>query len=101
MPRYDKTFQIPGQSAEEIYQKIKPELQALLSKLSLEKLDLSQDDARLEFSLKSPQATLTLSCLDEELQLEGKLSLVASVFTGKINEGIERWLKDKFKTVVS
>ena len=44
--------------------------------------------ARRQVSIKSSMVTATLTCLDGLIDVDGKLSLLASPFRGKIDEGI-------------
>lgn len=96
MPSYSKQVSVPGKSAQDIYRKVGAELRGFLEKTPIGKYELRQDDAKKSFSIDSGMFKAMLHCEDGKIRLEGSLSLLASPFKGKLDEGIERWVAKTF-----
>jgi len=96
MPSYKRTIQIPGKSAQQLYEKVSSEIDRFLEKSSIGKYDLERDPGAKQVRFKSSMASATLICGDGSLELECKLSLLATPFRGKLDEGIDRWLAKTF-----
>jgi hypothetical protein len=67
-----------------------------LSKTPIGKFELDKNPTAREVSFKSSMASATLRCLDGKLELDGKLSLMAAPFRGKLDEAIDKWLAKTF-----
>ena len=96
MPSYSKTVQVPGKSAQELYDRVSQDIDRFLSKTPIGKYDLNRDPAKKEVSFTSSMASATLRCTDGQLELDGKLSLFAAPFRSKLDEGIEKWVAKTF-----
>lgn len=94
MPSYSKTINLPGKSAQELYDKISSGIDHFLKSANLSfigKFDLTRDPAKREVSFKASMAEATLRCGDGQVTLQGKLSLLATPFKSKIDQAIETW----------
>lgn len=96
MPSYSRTVQVPGKTAQELYEKVSSEIGRFLEKASIGNFDVNCDPQRREVNVKSSMFSATLFCREGELSLDGKLSLMATPFRSKIDEGIDRWLTKAF-----
>lgn len=96
MPSYSRQIQIPGKSAAELYEKIAADIERVMTKASVGKLDVSKDPAKKQVSVKSSMFSAVLSCEDGKVSLNGSLSLLATPFRSKIDEGIDRWVQKTF-----
>jgi hypothetical protein len=96
MPSYTRKVEIPGKSSQELYETVCAEIQKFTDKLSVGKFEISHDSSSKEIYLKSSMVTATLCCLDQALELDAKLSLMAAPFRSKIDDGIDRWLAKTF-----
>ena len=101
MPSYTRKVQVPGKSAQELYDKISQEIEKFMEKLSLGKVEIERDADEKQVHLVSSMVTATLSCQEEQLELDAKLSLMAAPFRSKIDQGIDRWLAKTFNLPMS
>lgn len=94
MPSYSKTIQVPGKTAQELYEKISGGIDQFINHPSLSvigKFDLQRDPAKREVSFKAGMAEATLKVSDGLVTVSGKLSLLATPFKGKIDQAIDSW----------
>ena len=98
MPSYRKEVALPGKSAQDLYDVLTKEMDSFLQSSSLTGYDLQRNPQSKSFDVKHAMFSATLSCLEGKMVLDGKLSLLATPFRSKIDEGIEQWLKKKFPT---
>lgn len=96
MASYSKTFPVPGKMADSIYNSIATDIDRFLSKSPIGNYDVKRDDAAKKVTFKSSMASGTLSAKDEQLQVEISLSLLATPFKSKIEEGVTKWLAKAF-----
>lgn len=97
MPAYTKTVKIPGRSAQDLYEKISRDIDQMVEKWGVAgKMELSRDPGKRQLHLKSSMVTATLTCGEENMVLDGKLSLLAAPFRSKIDEQIDRWISKNF-----
>lgn len=96
MPSYTKRVKVPGKNAQELYDKVASEIEKFLARASIGKFDIARDPHKKEVSFKNPMVTAHLVCMDECLELDAKLSLMAAPFRSKIDEGIEKWIAKAF-----
>jgi hypothetical protein len=96
MPSYTKKVQIPGRSSQELYDKISADIERFLEKAGVGKVVIDRNAARKQLQFKSSMFSGTLSCLEGVVDLDAKLSLLATPFKSKIDEGIDRWLSKNF-----
>ena len=96
MASFSKAFSIPGKSSEAIYGAISTDIEKFLSKTPLGTVDVKRDETEKKVSFKSSMASGTLHAKEGSLLVEVSLSLLASAFKGKIEEGITRWLTKTF-----
>lgn len=97
MPSYQRKIPIPGKSAKEIYGFIDQHLDSLLAKFSVGNMGVKRNAAAHQFAIESSMFNATLSCLEGSVELNGKLSMLATPFKGKIDEGIDRFLAKYMK----
>lgn len=93
MPKFERDIQLPGKSADELYQKTSSGLDHFLGKLNLGHFDLVKDDQKRSISLNSKVATAHLTCKEEKIELKIELSWMAAPFKAKIEQAIDRWLE--------
>ena len=96
MPSYNRTVELPGKSAQELYDKISTEIDRFLSKSNIGKYELDSDPASREVRFKASMASATLRCLEGRLELDVKLGLLAAPFRGKLDVAIDKWLAKTF-----
>lgn len=96
MPSYSRSVEIPGKTAQELYEKISADIERFLSKTPIGQYDLNRDPGSKQVSFTSSMASATLKCQDGKLELDAKLSLFAAPFRGKLDEAIDRWLSKTF-----
>ena len=96
MPKYSRQVRIPGKTAEELYQQISQDIDHFLSKTPIGKYQLERRPEVKEVEFKSSMASAILICGEEELRLNVNLSLLATPFRSKLDEGIDKWLARKF-----
>jgi hypothetical protein len=96
MPSYTRTIQVPGKTSQQLYEKVSSEIDHFLEKTSIGKYDLERDPGKKQVRFKSSMASATLICGEGSLELECKLSLFATPFKGKLDEGIDRWIAKTF-----
>lgn len=96
MPSYSRKVEIPGKSAQELYDKVASDIERFMEKTPMGKMEIARDPAKKEVNLVSTMATATLYCKDGCLELEAKLSLLAAPFRSKLDDGIDRWLAKAF-----
>ena len=96
MPTYSRHVQIPGRSADEIYNKISEGIDRFLSKSSVGSYDLDRQPAQKTITAKSSLFTASLICTDGSVRLDAKLSLLAAPFRSKLDEGIDKWIAKTF-----
>jgi hypothetical protein len=97
MPSYQRKIAVPGKSAADIYGFVDQHLEGLLQKFSVGKMGVKKDPAGKKFSIESSVFSATLSCNEGEVELNGKLSLMAAPFKSKIDEGIDRFVSKYMK----
>jgi hypothetical protein len=96
MPSYSRQVDVPGKSAQELYDKVATDIDRFIDKAAMGKVDVSRDPAKKQVIVKSSMLTATLFCEDGRLRLDGSLSLLATPFRSKIDEGIDRWVAKTF-----
>ncbi|MBU6154871.1 MAG: polyhydroxyalkanoic acid system family protein [Bdellovibrionales bacterium] len=96
MASFSKTFTIPGRSSDAIYGAVSSDIDRFLSKTPIGNVEVKRDESGRKLTFKSSMASGTLSAKDGSLSVEVSLSLLASAFKGKIEEGITRWLTKTF-----
>jgi vacuolar-type H+-ATPase subunit E/Vma4 len=96
MASFSKTFPIPGKSSDLIYSAIATDIDRFLAKTPLGQVDVKRDEASKKLSFKASMASGTIEVKDGEVSVDVSLSLLASAFKGKIEEGITRWLEKTF-----
>lgn len=96
MPSYSKKVQIPGKSSQELYDKVSVDIDRFLEKAGIGKVDVERKASSKQVLIKSSMVSATLSCTEGAIDLDAKLSLLATPFKSKIDEGISRWLAKTF-----
>jgi hypothetical protein len=97
MPSYSRTVNIPGKSSQEIYDVVSGDIDRFLEKAIGSKYQVSRDPGTKKVDVKtSLGVSATLTCAEGSIAFNAQLSLLASPFKGKLDEGITRWLSKKF-----
>ena len=96
MPSYSKKVQIPGKTSQELYDKVSGDIDRFLEKAGVGKVEVERKASSKQVMIKSSMVSATLSCVDGAIDLDAKLSLLATPFKSKIDEGITRWLSKTF-----
>lgn len=96
MASFNKTFPIPGKAADAIYTAISNDLEKFLAKTPLGNADIKRDEAAKKVSFKASMASGSLTAKENGLEVEISLSFLATPFKGKIEEGVNHWLKKTF-----
>lgn len=96
MANYSRTVNLPGKTADAIYEVISTQIDKFLGKTPIGNYELNRDDAKKSLSFKSSMASGTLSASEGKVQLDVSLSFLATPFKGKIDEGIDKWIAKNF-----
>jgi len=96
MASFTKKFPVTGKSADAIYSSISNGIEHFLSKTPIGNCTIERNDALKQVSFKASMASGSLAALDGELKVDISLSLLASAFKSKIDEGITKWLGKTF-----
>ncbi len=96
MPSYKRTVEIPGKSADDLYQKVASDIEVFLSKTSIKGYEIERATVNRQVSVKSSMFNVTLICEDGRVRLDGSLSLMAMPFKGMLDDGIDKWLAKTF-----
>ena len=96
MASYSKTFPVPGKMADSIYTSVAGDIDRFLSKSPIGSYEVKRDDSAKSVAFKSSMASGTLSAKDGSLQVDINLSLLATPFKSKIEEGVTKWLAKTF-----
>jgi hypothetical protein len=97
MPSYSKTVEIPGKSAQELYDVVSRDIDRFMAKASLPgKVDITRKPESKQVAVKHSMLSATLFCEDGKLRLDAQLSLLATPFRSKIDDGIAWWVGKAF-----
>lgn len=96
MASFTKTFPVPGQASDKIYSLVATDIDRFLSKTPLGHVEVNRNEATKQVSFKSSMASGTLTAKDQSLLVEVSLSLLATPFKSKIEEGVTKWLAKTF-----
>ena len=98
MAGFSKEFKIPGKSSAEIYQAVSTDIDRFLSKTPLGQAQVTREESQKSVTFKASMASGTITAQEGSLKIDVSLSLLASAFKGKIEEGVTRWLEKTFQT---
>ncbi len=96
MASFNKKFQVPGTGADVIYNAVSSGIDKFLSKTPLANCEVSRDEKAKKVSFKHSMASGSILAKDSEIEVDVKLSLFATPFKGKVEEGITHWLNKTF-----
>jgi hypothetical protein len=96
MPSYAKKVPVPGKTSQELYDRVSTDIDHFLGKIGVGKVEVERDPGKKQVTIKSSMVTATLTCLDGLIDVDGKLSMFAAPFKGKIDEGIGKWIAKTF-----
>lgn len=96
MASYSKTFPVPGKLADAIYNSVANDIDRFLSKSPIGNYEIKRDDVTKQVSFKSSMASGTLAAQDGLLKIDISLSLLATPFKSKIEDGVTKWLTKAF-----
>lgn len=82
--------------ADSIYASVSKDIDRFLSKSPIGNYEIKRDDASKKVAFKSSMASGTLAAKDGQLQVDISLSLIATPFKSKIDEGVTKWLAKAF-----
>lgn len=91
---YRKHVLVPGTTREQLQGLVRASIDQLHEQARGLGIEVREETQAGVFTLHSSQFEARLECRDGELALEGRLGLFASAFRGKVDQGIERWLKN-------
>lgn len=98
MPSYSREVKIPGRTAQDLYDVVARDIDRFSDKAQqFGKFEIDRDPTAKKVTLKSSMVTATLNCHDGGMKLDAKLSLLATPFKSKIDDGIDRWLQKTFQ----
>ena len=97
MPKYSRNIQISDRSAIEIYERVSADIDKFMSKTPVKGYEIQRDSVGKIVRVNSSMVTATLTCETGLIRFDVKLSLLASAFRSKLDEGIDRWLQKTFK----
>ena len=98
MPSYSRKVDLPGRTAQDLYDKVSSSIERFMEKASIGKFEVDRDPAAKKVNLKSSMFSATLACTDGAISMDAKLSLLATPFRSKIDDGIDKWLAKTFNT---
>lgn len=101
MPSYSRRVDLPGRSAQELFDRVSGDIDRLMGQLPLGKVDVQRDAGACKVVVKTSMATATLRCLEGAMELEAALSLLATPFRSKIDAVIDSWVQEKFNAKFS
>jgi hypothetical protein len=96
MAGYTKKISLQGKNSLEIYQAIAADLERFLGKSGMSNIQIDRNEAAKKVSFKASMASGTLTANEGELVVDLSLSLLATPFKGKIDEGIQKWVSKTF-----
>lgn len=98
MPSYSREIKIPGRTSQDLYDLVSRDIDRFADKAAqFGKFEIDRNPGAKSVSLKSSMVTATLNCLEGCLKLDAKLSLLATPFRSKIDDGIDYWIKKTFQ----
>jgi hypothetical protein len=100
MPSYTREVRIPDHNAQELYDKVSVGIDRFMEKTGIGGYTVERDPLAKEVRLKASMISAILTCSDEKLVLDAKLSLLATPFRSKIDQGIDKWLAKTFSLKV-
>jgi len=96
MASFSKTFPVPGKDAAAIYSAVSSGIEHFLSKTPLGSCEIQRNEPTKSVSFKASMASGTLIAQENGLKVDVSLSLLASPFKGKVEEGISKWISKTF-----
>jgi len=96
MPSHSKSFPVPGYNSSQIYEEVAKQIDSFLSKTPLGEYKVERLAQKQTVTFKASMASGSLIAKDGQLHVDLSLSLLATPFKSKIDEGIEKWLKRSF-----
>ena len=100
MANYTRQVTIPGKSAEELFTTMSTELEPMLKRAQMGSFVMDQDASAKELKIKGSLFSATLTCKDARMDLDVKLSMLATPFRSKIDETITKFISKTFPTAV-
>lgn len=100
MPSYTRRVEIPGKTSQEIYDKVSTDIDQFVEKLLNGKGEITRSPERKEVKVKSTLATAVMLCEENGISFDVKLSLIASPFRSKLDQGVDRWVARTFGVTV-
>lgn len=97
MASYSRKLSIPGKSSSELYDSISKHIDHFLNQSFIGKVDIVRDPEHKEVSIKGSLFSAKISCEESTIDINAQLSLVATPFKSKIDEGITHWISKIFK----
>jgi hypothetical protein len=95
-PSFNRTIQIPGKKSQELYDKIAGDIDSLLNRTSISGCKVEKNAAAKSVVIKHSLFSASLACQEEAIQIDVKLSLLASPFRSKLDQGIDKWIAQNF-----
>jgi hypothetical protein len=96
MPNYSRRVQVPGKTSTELFDAVSSGVDRFLEKASMGKIEVEKDPIKKEVRLKGSMFKGAIICSDTDIEVCGQLSLLASPFKSKLDDGITHWLSKTF-----
>ncbi|MEO5971628.1 MAG: polyhydroxyalkanoic acid system family protein [Bdellovibrionia bacterium] len=96
MPSYSRRVQVPGKNSKELFDAVSGGIDRFIEKASIGKFDIEKDAEKKEVRLKGSMFKGAITCSEADIVVSGQLSLLATPFKSKLDEGITRWLAKTF-----
>jgi hypothetical protein len=97
MPSYSRHVQVPGKSAQELFEKVAAGIDRFIEKASMGTFEIEKDATQKEVRLKGSLFQGVIQCRDAEISVSGQLSFLAKPFQSQLDSGISRWLAKTFQ----
>ncbi len=98
MPSYKRKVDVPGKTQDELFEKVSKEIDRFLKKTPIGDFKIEPISQSKQIKVNSSMFSATLICLEGAIEIDAQLSLFAAPFKSKLDEGIDRWLAQTFKT---
>ena len=93
MPKLHKRIEIPGQSARDLFARIRSEMEQSLARAGVDGAKLSLRESECVVEVSHAMIAGTIRCHEGAIEVDAKLSLLATPFRSKIEGWFEAWGK--------
>lgn len=96
MLSYSRRVDIPGKSAQELYDAVAKGVDQFLAKVPIGSYEVDKRPGDQELEITASMFNAILIFKEGAIELEAKLSILAAPFRRKLDEGIDYWLAKTF-----